>query len=76
MSGEVIRGPFGTYAWGTTGALLNSLTEEWGIPLTKVERLTVGDGELKLNGKLFGYYCWDEDGCSFIYPPTFSDSTK
>lgn len=67
---KTISGPFGNYPHGSVGAVLNSLCEEYCIPLSKVEDLTVSDGVLTLHGKEFGYYCWDEDGLDFIYAPS------
>lgn len=55
-----ISGPFGSYDWGTAGAILNSLCKHYNIPLPTVERLRIDKGELTENDKLFANYKWIE----------------
>lgn len=50
------RGPFGQYAPGTTGHVLNSLAK-LGVPIRVIEDLTIGDkGLLTKSGTAFGMY--------------------
>lgn len=67
MNDKFITGPFGTYKWGSVGAVMNSMVEEWKIPLWKVSDCTFSNGEVLWNDKVLGYWTWHEDGCSFIY---------
>lgn len=61
-----IFGPYGNYEAGTVGATLNKLCEQECIPLSTVERLTVGNGKLYDGEKLFGVYSWQDDNFVFL----------
>ncbi len=47
--------PFGNYELGTPGHVLNALCAE-GIPMHVAESVTIGEKEIRLNGKLFAMY--------------------
>lgn len=69
-----INGPFGNYAWGTSGAVLNAAVRQENLPLSKVEDLQIGEyrageyGTLTYRGNVVARYKWI-DGITY---PIFS----
>lgn len=66
MNNTKINGPYGSYKSGSIGAVLNSLSEVYNIPLTTIDRLTFGNGKIYDGDKLFGVYSWNENELLFV----------
>lgn len=58
---EKINGPFGSYDWGSPGALLNSLVRSERVPLNRAEHLQIKDsGEIYEGKTRLAFYKWFE----------------
>lgn len=51
-------GAFGNYKPGSAGAILNDLVDYYGIPLTTVEQIKIGNGTLHYRDKAIANFKW------------------
>jgi hypothetical protein len=57
-----ISGAFGNYPVGSIGAVLNSLLDDYDIPMRIVDSVRVGNGSIHYGNKLYGTYHWTDEG--------------
>ena len=57
---EKIGGPFGSYDWGTPGALLNSLVRKENVPVNRVEHFRIGAADINEGSEQVAFFKWFE----------------
>ena len=57
---EKINGPFGSYDWGTPGALLNSLVRNENVPVNRVEHFRIGTADINEGNERVAFFKWFE----------------
>lgn len=55
---EKINGPFGSYDWGTPGALLNSLVRKENVPVNRVEHFRIGAADISEGSERVAFFKW------------------
>ena len=67
----MFNGPFGNYAAGTYGAVLNALCEQEGRPCSAVSNYVLaGNGRILAshgNDKIVATYVWEDDKITFTW---------